>query len=165
MKVWVFYRRMDGLNPLLYGYTIDKHRADQINEIRNLVEIEKNVTREEYREWHDKHQRYEFIPFRLKSKCGSTIVLCTGYEIDKILFHGEEIIYDELAKFIVPPEIFSPEIQKHLKRVGFFDVWDYVLMKETIGYHYFEGVEEESLGHIKVDQLGLFLYLYKDTFK
>lgn len=168
MKVWLFYQKAGDLEPILYGYTANKLRSKEIEEVRNLPKIERVITREEYREWHDKHQKYEFIPFRLESsKMQSTIVLCTGFEIEHILFHGDEMVYEELSKYVLPPEIFSKEYQKILRKIGYFDIWRYREMK-ACGMHFAEEMlqeEEPPVTHIKVDQLGLFLHIYGHTFK
>lgn len=167
MKVYFFYRMINGLEPTLSAFSKDKEKAGLFKMIRSGYYIkEKRCTMEEYKEFYDTHRDFaiELHPFKTSTgfRKYSVMLPVTGYEIKEIILHKDDLVLRELQRFVLPMEIFSPSVQKALHEVG----WDTAMKfcevpRDDFG---FPDMENEHLKDFEVDELGLFLCLHKDIF-
>ena len=162
MKVYLFYQVVPNLEPVLYGFTSDKLRADIFKLYRpKLKQIIKDVPKKDYNEMRDKLRGKEIIPHEFETRnnhFGSTKVsqIATEHEVMNIILHKEELVLQELSKHTLPIEIFASDTKKALKRLQMESVNKY--LEEIIIYP----GDRKSIPELKfkVDELGLFVQLY-----
>lgn len=161
----MFYRKIEGLEPVLYGYTDDKLRASIFQLYRpNLIEIKKDISRTEYNDVKDTLRNKEIIPHEFstgKNHFNTTKVMqvATVEEVLNIVLHKEDIVLRELSKYVLPIEIFSDKVQKALRSIGYDEVLRY--QEEVV---VFPPDERKSTNFsFEIDELGLFVQLYGST--
>lgn len=165
MKVYLFYQVMDGLEPVLYGYTHDKLRASIFRLYRpRLHQVVKEVKKSEYADMMDKMPGRQIIPYEFRTSdnhFGNQKVsqIATETEITSILLYKDELVMNELSKHSFPLELFSQDVQKSLR----------FLHMDTVNKWQEEVIvipgDTKTMEHMnfEVDELGLFVQLYGHT--
>lgn len=165
MKIYMFYQTFPQLEPLFYGYTKDRDRANQFKNIRSKLRlIVKNVKKDEYRDLKLKVPQAEIIPheFITRGTIGTqkAYQLCTEREITEFLIHKEEILLRYLSEGPkIPIEIWNDDIREYLKTAGYSDmlkfsddIIDNFDLDSLVGFDKF-----------RIDELSLFLIKYQHT--
>lgn len=168
MKVYLFYKLYNGLEPTLYAYTNDKIKAQIFKGTRkNFYAKEKNVSKKEWKSLQSEYGNlaltsHEFVT---KADIGIQRVLqvCTERELKTILLDGEKLLIKELNRYSLPIDLFTKNIQDLIERVlNYSKVSNY--FEKLMVYPGDSIAEEYPLKKYKLDELGLFLMLYGNMF-
>ena len=92
-------------------------------------------------------------------KFGSSKVLqvATGFEIQDILLHKEDIAFQMLGDTYIPSDIFTKEYAEAFEELGYSSFKNYA----ALDFHGFNNPYKEFFeGAFEVDELGLFVIKY-----
>lgn len=165
MKLYLFYRKVPGLEPYLYGYTTDKLHAEMFHLYRpQLCEIVKDVKKEEYVDMVDKIPGKRIIPHEFKTsrnRFGKDKVLqiATEDEVMNIILHKEELVLRELSKYAFPTDLFTGEMKEALENLHMDTVYKW---NEEVAIYPWDTKMKPDFG-FEIDELGLFVQLYGHT--
>lgn len=163
----MFYKHGNGLEPELYAFTDDKLRAEAFQSFRkNLIMIKKDCEKKDFQKMKDRIRQYEIIPHEFKTsadRMGSTKVyqLATEREIHNILLNSDSILLRELNKYTFPIDIFNKDMRESLEKIGFLQA--YLYREEYIVYN--GDISYNDTFEYAIDELGLFLWINKNTFE
>lgn len=164
MKIYFFYRMINGLEPAMSAFTANKEKARLFKEIRKgyyYKEVE--GSEKEYDELLVNHEELliELHSFHTSyglNKC-SVILPATFHEIKEIIFHKDDLVLAELQKHVLPPDLFNDSIKESLYEIGYAQAHQFIEETGYMGTIF----KNEPLRNFEVDELGLFLCLHKDT--
>jgi hypothetical protein len=166
MKVYLFYRLFNGLDPQFYAFTHHKKRANLFKEYRtNFYFKEESLEEDEYKKLRDSSGGLEITLQNFKSHDGfrvSQIVLpITINEFEQFVLHKEEIAMRELRKCTFPIDIFKGKLREALEVLGYGEVSKYYEELAVINPYDYSSYPKPL--NIKVDELSLFLLIHEDT--
>lgn len=142
-------------------------RAQTFKTMRaNLKMIKRECDKKEFMDMKDRLKQYEIIPYEFKTntdRMGSNSVfqVATEREVKDIILHGNDILLRELNKHTLAANIFTEELSKSLNFLGWNTAqrfWEEYLIipEDELNEHKF---------NFEVDELGLFLWLNRSTFR
>ena len=164
MKIYMFYKLRPRLEPQFYAYTDQKEYAEMFDSLRQHFYMkEKTVPEKYYKNLKSTHpemmlQMHEFTT-RNAMKFGSSKVLqvATGFEIQDILLHKEDIAFQMLGNTYIPSDIFKKEYADAFEELGYTSFKKYAALD-------FQGMNNPYKdffeGDFEVDELGLFIIKY-----
>lgn len=164
MKVYLFYKSIPDLEPVLYGFSSDKLRAAIFKLYRpKLAQVVKDISKKEYNEMRDSLKGKEIIPHEFETASDhfgkmKVAQIATEDEVINIILHKDELVLRELSKHTLPLELFRPEVRKYLKELDMHIVNRYGEQVQIYPGDY----EELPKLSFRVDELGLFVQLYGD---
>jgi hypothetical protein len=167
MKVHLFYKLIKGLEPQLYAFTTNKHRAMLFLNIRQgfyykIVDTSMEKIDELKENSGDLEIELQSFKTSIDGFRTTALVPSTEVEIKQILLHKEELALRLLQESaVLPIHIFNEEMQEALQEIGY-----------GMAYSYFEEIQPirelipDKTNYeldFEVDELGLFILLHHDS--
>ena len=188
MKVHIFLKKplFGEYNKLkLYAFTDDKKLASEFTMLRDMnrfVYIKESMTKEEFKKYDNENHDYRLYvkSFRTKFEGSCNLVhpvkvICTGVEETSTLIRGENVILQELSKYVFDTQCINPKYLKSLERLLFIRMYGFFNRDDSkYDYEYYEPyfspymlndiiLEDLKTGY-SLDELSMFLLLHRDTF-
>lgn len=175
MKVYFIYKNDKINNPHLYAITDKKDLKNSFMEERKkslFVVKKKELEKDEYKEFIRNHSTYllgrrwfETKPSSSNSLEKRAVAYITATQSEEMdVFMKMDDVLLEISKFTDEASIaFNTKLLHALNKLMYFEIKKY---REIIynTYNYFtDGVEYAPISDIKIDALGVFLYLYGNT--
>ena len=174
-QVWFFYRHDLG-TPYLYAYTEKRKLAESFENERNkkiFIKKEKELSKEQWNLFQSHHGSYRLE--RRGFETGSDLfgkqyvyLVATAMEELSVITKADTVFY-EIAKYTMDMEVrcFRKELLRALADLYFFELnkfrgnVQYISSPDSEGF--LAGVEAFNTELHRVDQFGLFMYLYGST--
>jgi hypothetical protein len=171
MNVWFIYKHTANIHPFLYAITDDKELCQTFLETRrsDLFEaVKKDLKKEDYKYFLRDHLSLKLgiKKFRTKSKKDSLsnesiveIVTTDAEEMDIFMRADETVL--EIGKYTQKyPQLFNKKLLGALLTLHYFEIYKFCVDCDD---PYLSGVDIFDWTTYKIDELGIFLYLYGNT--
>lgn len=170
MKIYLIYKRTEGLMPFLYAYTHKKYLKELFEEERDMSLFsitKKDIEKDEYAKFKKEHSSLELgrRGFYTKSDddslSGKEVVYITATSSEEMdVYVKTDKVFLELGRFIVhEAEIMNDDIKEALMILYYFDVMRFNSELEMLHF------DPHPIQNFNVDELAVFLYLFGNTLK
>lgn len=168
MKIYAIYRTDLG-ESVLYAITDNKELLDEFMSIRDsnrFIVGTTKTTRHNGLKFLDDHS-YSLLTrtsFKTNGEFGinSVDMVVTRAEEETILLKGEEILIQELSKYIIDGEIFNIELQRELYNLDYFKIFKFIHCDRYINMPYYSGISEveADIYSLRCDELMIFIHKF-----
>ena len=168
MKIYAIYRT-DLEESVLYAVSDNKSLVDEFMAIRDKKKFMVGAMKT------PKHNGLKFLDdhssmiltrteFKTNGDFGiSTIELVvTRGEEETVLLRGDEILVEELSKYVFDGEIFTPDVQKALYELEFFKIFKFKNSNKYAELLYYCGIPEveSDIYSLRCDELMMFIHKF-----
>ena len=163
MRIYLFHRTIEGLNPTLYAYTNKSDLAQEFELKRDrIIPSEYRITRKAYAVWVDRFPQLElmyhyFDSVDLRGEYHPVKVIATQKEILELELYGKELIRKELNRINIPARIFKEEYRDAIDYLTDVELGEYLRFGE--GYEL--GMDGLECPFEIADKYKLFRLLYE----
>ena len=168
MKIYAIYRT-DLDESVLYAVSDKKSLVDEFMAIRDNNKFMTGVLKtQKYNglKFLDDHINLMLTKTEFKTSgdfgiCNVELVV-TRSEEEMVLLRGEEILIQELSKYVINGEIFSISLQKVLYDLEYFKIFKFKNIEKYSDLPYYSGVSEVEADtySLRCDELMMFIQIY-----
>lgn len=163
-RIYVVYDEDgDGLEePLIYGFTNDEKLINLFKKQRDMNKFHirvNNIDKKENLTMLDTYKGYNLTYAGFKHTSDITYVVCTRREEESIVLNGEQMLLDEIEKWLLNPEIFTNKALRKISDISYLVFYKYIVEPVSCMY---SGVNTDKLDMAiyDVDELNLFIKKY-----
>lgn len=168
MKIYAIYRTDLG-ESVLYAVSDNKDLVDEFMIIRDPKIFSVGITKT------SKHNGLKFLDensyalltrtsFKTNGEFGinSIDMVVTRAEEETILLRGEEILIQELSKYVIDGEIFGIELQRELYKLEYFKIYKFTHCDIYTNKPYYSGIPEveADMYSLRCDELMMFIHKF-----
>ena len=172
MTVYFIYKH-DQFSPFLYAVTDKKYLKKSFMEERKksmFTAIEKIISKEEFLEFCKHHSKYLLgrRGFRTNSPSSfnnDAIVYLTATDYEEMdVVTKEDCVFLEIGRYTdEEAKVFNKDILKALNILHYFEIYKFVNDNHCEYDYFVRGVDKFTSENYKIDNFGVFLYLYGNT--
>lgn len=172
--IYFIYKRGDELHPYLYAIALKKKLMEQFLHERkkNIFSVvEKNLSNEEINGIKTKYQKYILRRRGFETSSSSSFtgydtiyLVTTEYEEMDVFVNSDKVLANISRYTLEETRYMKKDIIKALHKLHYFEIQKWGQTNELgISDYFMSGIHEMNFNDYKVDNFGIFMFLYGET--